>query len=203
MSEIIMKLLIEKLQMTHNLMLKASEEITEEQFAWQPSQTAPPIGWHLWHVARWADRLQASFPVEGAEKDNTPDPNNGIWEIENMASQWGSNTSTLGSSETGAGMDIEIATSLPQIGKDKILGYARRVFASVDNVIDGLGVHQLFTPKPGIIEHKVVDDKLTPASAAESTAAEDFGFHIFHAARHLGMVEALRGVLKLKGSATV
>jgi hypothetical protein len=117
MSEIIMKLLIERLQMTHNLMLKATEEITEEQFAWQPSKTAPPIGWHLWHVGRWADRLQASFPVEGAEKDNTPDPNSGIWETENMASQ--------------------------------------------------------------------------------------FGFHIFHAARHLGMVEALRGVLKLKGSATV
>jgi hypothetical protein len=184
-------------------MLKATEEITEEQFAWQPSETAPPIGWHLWHVARWAERFQASFPVEGKGEDRTPDPNKGVWETENVASQWGLNTSPLGSSETGAGMDMEIATSLPQIGKERILDYARRVFASVDKIIDGLNVHKLFTPKPGIVEHRIVDGKLTPASAEESTAAEDFGFHLFHAARHLGMVEALSGVLKLKGSATV
>ena len=73
----------------------------------------------------------------------------------------------------------------------------------MERIIEDLDVHQFFAPKKGIVEHKIVDSKLTPASVAESTAAEDFGFHIFHAARHLGMVEALRGVLKLKGSATV
>jgi hypothetical protein len=32
---------------------------------------------------------------------------------------------------------------------------------------------------------------------------EHFGWHLTHASRHLGMVEALRGVMGVDGSATV
>ena len=32
-------------------------DLTEEQLRWQPNPTTPSIRFHLFHIARWADRL--------------------------------------------------------------------------------------------------------------------------------------------------
>ena len=47
---------------THQAILRLVEDISDEMLAKPPSATAPPIGWHVFHIARWADRLQASLP---------------------------------------------------------------------------------------------------------------------------------------------
>src|SRR5215212_774017 len=46
----------------HTVSLNITEDLTEAQFGFQlPNSTAPSIAWHVWHVARWADRLQAGL----------------------------------------------------------------------------------------------------------------------------------------------
>ncbi len=44
--------------------------------------------------------------------------------------------------------------------------------------------------------------EVSDAPGVETTVAGDLGFHLSHANRHLGMIEALRGVLGIKGTAT-
>jgi hypothetical protein len=48
---------IKRIHRTHEWLLCVTEELTEEQWAWVPSSTAPSISWHFWHIARETDRL--------------------------------------------------------------------------------------------------------------------------------------------------
>ena len=50
----------------HRALLKFAEGLTDEQLARQPSPAAPPIGWHIFHVARWADRSNRRNIVAGS-----------------------------------------------------------------------------------------------------------------------------------------
>ena len=43
---------ISRVHMSHTLLLEITEKLTEAQFCWEPGPEAPPIGWHLWHMAR-------------------------------------------------------------------------------------------------------------------------------------------------------
>ena len=67
MGNIIMVGLSMRIQWTHNSIISTAEALTETQLSQQPGPTSPPIGWHLWHTSRWADRLQASFQIENLE----------------------------------------------------------------------------------------------------------------------------------------
>jgi len=46
----------------------------------------------------------------------------------------------------------------------------------------------------------IVYGVMRPAAAPETTYIADLMFHIVHANRHLGMIEALRGLLDMNGS---
>ena len=48
-------IIVQQIIRMHELLFKVTDNLTEEQMAWFPSQTAPCIGWHLWHISRWAD----------------------------------------------------------------------------------------------------------------------------------------------------
>ena len=196
--------LIQRVQMTHGWILKITEDLTDEQLAWRLSQTGPPpIGWHLWHISRWADRLQASFPSERPEANRHADPNQGIWETEGLAAQWGLNPDLLGLLETGALMDKASASLLPEVGKDKLLAYARRTFALVDQALDDLDVDQFSGARKSILALQIIDGSAIPGPGADTTAAGDIGLHLSHASRHLGMMEVIRGMQGLRGTATI
>jgi hypothetical protein len=102
--------------------------------------TATPAGWHLWHIARWADVLQASHPNRRFSPDVPWDRSRQIWAIDKLASHWGLQAERLGILEVAAGARVPVGA--------------------------------------------------------------DLMFHVTHANRHLGMIEALRGVLDLRGTAT-
>ena len=74
-----------RIQWTHNGIISISEALSETQLSQQPGPTLPPIGWHLWHASRWADRLQASFEIENLEGTYQGPLKTEYWEKENMA----------------------------------------------------------------------------------------------------------------------
>lgn len=205
MDNIVFDTLAQRIRMTNAYLLKVTEDLTDEQLCKRPSPTAPPIGWHLWHISRWADRFQASFPKRGdGNVDQPADPNRDIWHLENLASQWELNAATLGVLETGAGMEHDVAAFIPRIiGKHNLLHYARRVFAASEQTLSNLSPAELDNPRTSIMEFEIIGNSIQEAPGKDTTHMADISFHISHANRHLGMIEALRGLLDMNGTATV
>ena len=187
----------QRIQRTHHSIIKVTADLTDEQFAQQPSQTAPPIGWHLFHSARWTDRLQASLSLKSSESNQPVDLSKQIWTVESLAAEWGLPPTDLGFLETGIGMTINDAVSVALLGKSPLLDYARRTFAKAEQVIAELNVEQLQQLHPSIFPQVQVSPtgQLTVSGERNVTVLDDLLFHISHAGRHLGMIEALRGVL--------
>ena len=193
-------------QWTHRSLLTTSEALTPEQFGHQPGVTSPPIGWHLFHMARWADRLQASFSpnVSAAVADACyPDE---VWMQEEVAARWGLEPQRLGFLQTGPGMRIEDAIGAARVGQSDLLEYARRVFALADAAVANLTAEDFAQTRRSILPRfqRLPTGELIYAEEKESDVFSDVLFHISHAGRHLGMIEALRGALfSLSGTASV
>jgi hypothetical protein len=204
MSTLAIELIVRRVKITHSWLIKVTENLTEEELCQAFGPTAPPIGWHLWHIARWTDRLQASLPHPHAESAEPPNPNRGIWERARLAEQWNLTGAKLGRLEGGACMAFEDAARLPQqIGKAALLTYARRVFAATDEALASLSPAHFTEPRSSIFE--LTFDKeigtLRRAPGAETTLLADLvGLHYSHTSRHLGSIEALVGLFQRKGS---
>ncbi len=195
-----------RIQWTHRSLLAVTDDLGGAQIARQPGPAAPPIGWHLFHMARWADRLQASFQLEITDPDRPSDLQSEIWSDERLAAQWGLEPAHLGLLETGAGMAIAPAVAVAALGKDVLLAYARRTFDAADQAVAGLQDEQLRATRRSILPQLQVSPAGRPFLAAERTVtvSEDLLFHISHGGRHLGMIEALRGALfAMPGTASV
>lgn len=167
---------------THERALKLAEDLRQEQLVWRPGPKAPSIGFHLWHMARWADHLQA-FLNNASQQ---------IWEAQGLAQRWGFTQRALGHMDTGMGMDDDASASLPLPGKDALLDYARRAFAAADAAVEQVGVRRFDAPR---------EDPRTSWADAPTIGAVIIG-NLAHDNRHLGMIEALRGVQGLRGTAT-
>ena len=83
-----------------------------------------------------------------------------------------------------------MACALPLPVKDELLGYGQGVFSAADQVVASLEARQLQAARQSIWVER------------EETVGWDILFHLSHASRHLGMMEALRGVQGLRGTAT-
>ena len=143
MHNAVLDVLIQRLRNTNAYLLKVTESLSDEQLCKQLSRTSPPIGWHLWHIARWSDRFQASFPDPREAVTHSPNPNQDVWHTENLPAQWGLDPTTLGVLEAGGGMDQSTAAALPQIvGKQNLLAYARRVFDASEQALNNLKVEE-------------------------------------------------------------
>ena len=194
------------IQNSHGKLLALTEALTDDQFAQQPSPTAPPIGWHLFHMARWADRLQASFAGVSTAFDEWPEHSAEIWIVDKVASQWRLQPDRLGLLETGLGMAVEDAVAVATLGKDPLLDYARRVFLAAEQAVGALHGAQLEAPRRSILPQLQVSPTGQPyfSNDREVAMVNDLLFHISHASRHLGMIEALRGALfAVAGTASV
>lgn len=206
MTDIIGNSIITMIKWTHQSLISCTEDLTDQQIAQQPSLTAPPIGWHLFHIARWADRLQASFLIKATESGKQSDLHSELWVVEGLTTQWGLKPESFGLLETGTGMDVESAVSVALLGKSTLLEYARRTFAEAELAIDKLNVEQLQQTRRSILPQLQVSPAGHPYFSGEREVAvlDDLLLHVSHAGRHLGMIEALRGALfAIAGTASV
>jgi hypothetical protein len=162
---------------THNRVLALVQDLSDDQLAWRFALTAPTIAFHVWHLARWADHDRAI--VEGTAQ---------IWRARDLAQAWGFPDAGLGSDDTGTGMGNDVSNDLVLPPKAALLDYATVAFAALDKALSALPAESLLRP----IE----------APENEDSAVKMLTGYLSHDNRHLGMIEALRGVLGLQGTAT-
>ena len=203
MSESATDVVVRRIHLVHGYVLGVTTELTEDQLARRLTPTATPLGWHLWHLSRWADVLHASNPNRAFVPDVPWDPGRQIWRVEKLAARWGLRPERLGILETGAGMADDDAAEIPRVGRDALLDYARRAFGAADDAVVKLAT--VAQEDRGSIQEYTIDREqreVAAASGARVSVVADLVFHLSHANRHLGMIEALRGLLDLRGTAT-
>lgn len=182
MADHIMRSIAEQYRTRHALVLKVVVDLDEHQIVWSPNGTTPCVGFHMWHLARWADYAQAMITGTGLQ----------IWEAEGLATHWGFGNANLGFAETGLGMHDDVWASLKFPGKESLLEYARRAFSKGDQAVSAIGDDQF---------HRRVRDP--HGVEGEELAVGDAVLNwMVHDSRHLGMIECLRGVQGLHGTAT-
>ena len=113
-----------------------------------------------------------------------------IWDDERLPEQWSLVRFDLGGDATGMGMDDDVSAALPLPSKDRLLDDARRVFEAANRAVDAAEEEQL-------------RESCTDLYGRQTSVGAAVLSHLAHVNRHLGMIEALRGVRGLRGTATV
>ena len=108
-----------------------------------------------------------------------------VWQRDGLAKLWEFDAAALGPYANGTGMDPDVLAGLRWQNKNQIEDYARNAFESAERIIGPLDA-----------------DGLEDAAGWGGTVAEELVMHLTHQSRHLGMIEAARGVLGLEGTAT-
>jgi len=167
-----------RLAITHRHLLEAAEKSTDEDLRWHPSPTSPPIAFHLWHAGRWADRWAEA--VSGKPQR---------WVREGLPTKWGFPPEP-GAGGTGMELPDDEAAALPFPGRDQLTTYLRGAFSDLEQAVGALDDETIMRDTDDLIGGQApLDDSLIR--------------HLSHVSRHLGMIEALRGVRGVHGSATV
>lgn len=181
MTESIMVEISRQYGLIHEKLLDLVDDLTDEQIGWTPNETAPCIGFHVWHLARWADYLQEIINGRGSQ----------LWEKEAMAARWGMDTASLGYAQTGMEMEDKTATTLQLPRKDVLLDYARRAFALAEQAVETINDNEFYTVYETLHGENWHDGQIGPIIMTWMT----------HDSRHLGMIECLVGVQGMSGSA--
>jgi len=181
MPESIMVEISEQYCNTHENLLGLVGSLTDEQIGWSPNETTPSVGFHVWHLAHWADYLQEMINGRGSQ----------LWEKEGLATRWNMETSSLGYAQTGMSMDDKVSMTLRMPGKEFLLDYARRAFAAAQRAVDGISDNEFYKIYADFHGENWHDGKIGPIIST----------WMAHDNRHLGMIECLVGVQGIHGSA--
>lgn len=185
----------------HGWLVRAGEGISEGEFVHVFSPQAPPIGWHLWHMARFADRLQAKLG-EVTEGEKSAE----IWYRDELSKRWEISPDLLGVYETGMGQAHgDAQETIRQVGQAAIMEYAKAAFGACDAVIDRLTEADFDKTFHGLYDYSYdpATGKVWTVEPKASLVADDLVFHATHGSRHMGMMEALRGLLGSSGTLSV
>lgn len=168
------EIFIGRLTITHRQLLEAAEHCTDEDLSWRPGTTSPPIAFHLWHCGRFADRWAEA--VRAFSKA----PASQRWQRENLAERWHF-PKELGNGGTGMELGDEAAALLPFPGHSELATYLRGAFNDLEQALTALDDESVLVP---------ADDLF----GTQAPLADSLTRHLTHINRHLGMVEALRGL---------
>ena len=140
------------------------------------------IAWQLWHAARWDDFFAAHFMGDFGREPATE-----VWKREGLAAHWSLSTERLGDREAGTGLDDLEAENIQLPDQDQVVAYARKAFAFAESAIEAMN---------GNLEMVAKDDP-----DGDSNLDNVFNYYE-HLSRHLGMLEAIRGLQGFSGTAT-
>ena len=115
-----------------------------------------------------------------------------IWKSRELASRWGLGATELGVEEGGTRLAEVDASAVRFPPKSQIAEYATEAFNYLDSALEQLDDSQLLITLPGL--------PLYPGSEQADSYGENVVNWMEHAYRHLGTMEALKGMLGLRGS---
>lgn len=171
-------ILAARIAITHKHLLEAASASSYEDTAWHPGPTSPSIAFHLWHAGRWADRW--AEVISG-------DPQR--WNREGLPTKWGF-PAEQGTGDTGMELPDDEAAQLPFPGRDQLTTYLRGAFSDLEQAVGALDDETILRDADNLLGATApLDDSLIR--------------HLSHVSRHLGMIEALRGLRGGHGTATV
>lgn len=194
MGDKVVELLVGRMNRTHHFIEVTVKQLSQDDLCLRPALTAPPIGWHVWHISRWADWFQASFPAQSQ-----------LWEAHQLMSKLGLDDMALGPMQTGMTMSHDDAAQIPIIiGKEQLIDYMKTVFALNQTVLSDVTLEDLYQPRESFAKWDSVDGEVIRAKGKDVTLVDDIGYHLTHANRHLGMIEGLIGaILDRSGTASI
>lgn len=176
-------LLAGRIAATHKLLVETAQATTDEDLLWRPGPASPPIAFHLWHTGRWADRWAEVLRVASGGKGSQR------WVLEKMAEAW-KFPSSLGTGDTGMELPDDEAAALPYPGHGALTTYLRGAFNDLEQAIRSLDDESILAD---------ADDLRGGSAPIEDSLIR----HLAHVSRHLGMIEALRGLRGGRDTATV
>ena len=168
------------------LILGLAESLNDEQMLWKPPGYNNSIAFNLWHIARWSDNLIAEILTEFADLDLGDAAE--IWVQESLAVKWGLPPVLY---PGGTGLSDEAAAGLIFPGKEEMLAYLRKTFSRTEEFIEKFEARY---PGSEPVADEAIHKKLTDIRWY-------LYYYLMHHCRHLGMMEALKGLLTGKGSA--
>jgi len=161
--------------------------VAPESFRVGPTSMAPSVAFHAWHIGRWVDRHTVCLAAFLDPKAPTAE----VWIARDLANAWGLAGVDLGDfGGTGAGLDDDASAALALPEVEEVLAYVNATYAGFDSLL-------------ARVEDRHLEQKLVDPYGDETEVAEMLLNHLSHADRHLGMIEALRGVLGERGTATI
>jgi hypothetical protein len=164
---------------THVFALRLVSDVSDQQLRKWLGPSAPPMAFHIWHLARWGD-LTAAVLGEAQTQ---------IWQAEWLAEHWGWPSTQLGFGETGMEMGDEIAADLRFPPKAALLDYVERAFAAANDAVNAAAEKGVITVE--------MDQLAVEYFGRDSTVPQVILRELRHDNRHVGMIESLRGLLGL------
>ena len=144
---------------------QTTDELTEEQLYYQPTPDTNSIGWLIWHLSRWRDRISANIAGEPQ-----------VWVSEGWDKRF-----SMGGERTGLGDTLEQVAAF-RVERDALLGYAEAAHQAIVERVSKFTPEQLVEP----IEYSPGSSR--PAWRALISVVED-------SAEHTGQINYLRGVI--------
>ncbi len=178
------------LRMAHERMIAILDDMDDATLFHSQSRTMPSIAFHVWHTARWADRLQSVMASMTDEMKSRVGERPQIWYSEKLAKAWNLPADKLGGNESGTGMDEDVSVTMPLPARAVLVDYARRAFEAANTVAAAVDDSQMETAAIDLYGRDM---------SVGSALLNHFG----HASRHLGCIEALKGLAGTRGSATI
>ena len=175
-------------KVNHKLILGLTESLSDDQLHWKPAGYNNSIGFNLWHIARWSDNLIADILKELPELDIDLGDSREIWEQDALGEKWGLPPVLY---PGGTGLNDEAADGLVFPSKEEMLAYMRKTFTRTEEFVEKIDARY---PASAPITDEELYKKLTDIRW-------NLYYYLMHHCRHLGMMEALKGLLTGKGSA--
>lgn len=186
--ESIVGTLLDDVEGVNRDLVGAVDALGEDLFHRWRGGTAPSIAFHLWHVARWADLFQSRVSTFSSGLARLG-PREQVWTSRHLVDAW-KMSGALGINESGWGLDDDASATLALPSRTDVVAYAEASFAAVEEVFISLRDDELLERTGNFY-----DDE-------PWTVLDHFGWYTGHSSRHLGMIEALKGVFGIRGTVT-